>query len=857
MPCLFTRAKIADPSLKSAKIYSLLAKYLATVAALVDTGADVDLISKELVTKLGLTQKPLLKKVKLGSVKEAHAMTLTHAVEIQFRVQGMIVNHEFLVADLPGRPEVICGRPWLQAHRPDILRAIDEIGEDDSSFNHDKVQECFAMGGVLAAVIAEESRRAALWEQAREEFEQKRALRAAVQQALYDQEDEGYCSEEEGLAQVHRAPVEGDPGVRGLTGNKPGWEQTIPARFRQFNSSVFADPPPGETARAPGFECKIRLKEGANLSPCKLYNMSQKELRTLKELLDHELATGIIRPSEAEASSPVFFVEDPGSKQLRLVVDYRKLNAAIATDDYPLPLSRTILGWIAGKKFARMFDARSGFARIPLSEESKRHTAFKTFYGQYEYNTMPMGLATAPAVYQRFMNHVLGPLLGVCAFAYVDDVILVADSQEDLDLYTTQLLQRFEKYGVRVKPHKCVWDKKEFIFLGYRVVLGKGLFMAHDKCKFIREIKPPRGLKDLRSMLGMTNFYRIFIPHYADLIADLTNLTKKGQEWQWTEVESRAWEHVLKAIREDVFLAGFDETLPIEIGTDASDVALGGYIAQPDAEGRMRPLYFFHHKFKDGETRWTTAEKELYAIVYAFEEYPDILSTPTHEIKVYSDHRNLSLFMFSTDITAAHKGRLAHWYEKLAPQRFRIMYVEGEKNVVPDFLSRYGLEDSAALDSHILLPLHRFHPKAQTDIAKWFRQHGELNIKDRLEKSFASRPKAQLPSPAEAAEEKKFLDSLDEGYFSGEDRTSQFSAKRKRKLNDSPGSDPDPSDSGSARMAAEQRQRFAERYRGAPVIEPILTLDGHGSHDVVREGKKGSLGLWRKPISFAKGHSGI
>ncbi len=849
---MYTRAKIADPNLKTGKIYTLNSKYLKTISALVDTGADVDLISREIAQEIQLEQIPLVKKVKLGSVKEQHALTITHAVKIQFRIQGMVHEHEFLVTDLPGRPEIILGRPWLKAHRPEILQLIDDIGNDDST-KHAEIQECFSMGGVLAAVTAEENRRERIWEESREKYSQIKALRAEVAYVLSEkEEDEGYFSDSEEVG-VYRTAIEGDPGVRGLTGNKPGWEDTIPKRFQRFNPTVFADPPPGETARAPGFECKIRLKEGAQLQPCKLYNMSPQELRTLKELLDHELASGIIRPSDAEASSPVFFVEDPGSRQLRLVVDYRKLNAAIKIDDYPLPLSRTILGWIAGKKFARMMDARSGFARIPLTEDSKELTAFKTFFGQYEYNTMPMGLATAPAVYQRFMNHVLGPLLGVCTFAYVDDVIIVADTQEDLDMYTEQVLERFEKFGVRVKPHKCVWDKQEFVFLGYRVVLGKGLFMAHEKCKFIREIKPPRGLKDLRSMLGMTNFYRLFIPHYSDLIADLTNLTKKGEEWRWTEIEERAWQRVLEAIREDVFLQGFDETKPIELGTDASDVALGGYIAQPDEKGKMRPLYFFHYKFKDGETKWTTAEKELYAIVYAFEEYPDILSQPAHEISIYSDHRNLALFMFSTDLTAPHKGRLAHWYEKLAPQRFKIMYLEGERNVVPDFLSRYGLEDSAALESHILMPLHRFHPKALTDISRWFRQNGELNIKDKLEKSFASRPKAQQPSLSEKEAELSFLASLDEGYISD----------REEKLNDSPVPVPAPhrrgkSDSASARaISSALRRHFAKNYKGSPLVEPKLTLDNHGSQDVeiTKVSYQGAVGLYKEGIKFVTGIS--
>ena len=681
-------------------------------------------------------------------------MRLTEQVQVTHTIGQTTFTDLFYVADLPGKPHMILGKPWLRKFCPQVLRVLEKLGETSKNRRpSEQTGPAFEQGGIYAAIIAEDNYRQRLFQEA-----QTTHNRLLTIQTMAAQIETEIIAKEE-------------PGIRGLTQNKPGWEETIPPRFQKYNDKVFADPRPGELPpHRPGFDCEITLRDDAQkLRTCKLYAMTPEQLKNLKALLDHELELSFLQPSAAEESSPVFFVRDPPSEgrnqgQERLVVDYRARNATIKYDDYPIPLSRTILQWIAGKAFGRKFDARGGFRAIRMAKGSEKYLAFKTQFGQYEPTVMPMGLSTAPAIYQRFINHVLQPFLGVCCYAYLDDIIIVADTQEELDQYTEQILELLAKNHIRLKPSKCVWNEKQLSFLGYTIVFGKGLQMARDKMKFIKDIKPPRGLHDLRSMLGMVNFYRMFIPHYADLISGLTNLTKKEEKWRWEEAEELAWKRVLQAIREDVFLAGFDPKKPIELGTDASDVALGGYLAQPDdswyedqpqEQWQMRPVLFFHHKFRQSEINWDAGDKELYAIVYAFEEFPDLLTNPRYTIDVWSDHQKLAKFMFSSDLTRSHDGRLGRWWLRLSEQRFRIHYRPGTENVVADFLSRYGMEDAAALQSKILLPLHRFTPQAKDDILLWFKKApSELNIRQKLEKSFSGRSRS--------TETNQFLEKLND-----------------------------------------------------------------------------------------------
>lgn len=756
-------------------------KEISKLFALLDSGADVDMVTRSLVVeleKLGLVvQQKLASPFPLGAWGEDQPFAwITHFVTLPVRIGDSFFEHNFAVADVASPPHLILGRPWLAEHCPGALYILDSFGEGEASppkpapttvistrsitpvvtpaltpqrssgamspINLGPSEDPFAAfsaGGVFAALEAEETRRAV----AAEKYVSACTARIAIIHALETKQD---------IARIRAAAANpDDPGVRGLTGNKEGWLDTIPEPFRRFANTVFSD----EGAAAlpphrPDIDCVVKIRDGEKLATSKIYDMSQEQLQVLKQLLDAELAKGFIRPSNSGSSAPVFFVRDPPSEsrnqgQLRLVVDYRDLNSKIELDEYPIPLSRTVMARLPKAKVFTKFDVRSGFSNIRMAPGSEPATAFKTFFGLFEYQVMPMGLATAPSVFQRFINHVLAPFLEIFCFAYLDDIIIFSDSQREHGEHVRLILEALEKHKLHLKPGKCVWNTTEVSFLGFTAVAGKGLRMSDDKIQGIRNIPPPRGLHDLRSFLGTVNFYDKFIPHYSDLTAPLTALTKAGVPWEWSATCQSAFDRLLAAIRDDVFLAAFDPDKPIRLDTDASDVAYGGAIMQQDEHGHWRPIIFFHHKFKDGEKGWDGPDKELYAIVFAFKKYRHFLAQPRFPVEVYSDHRNLAKFMFTTNLLKSHDGRLGRWWSELSGCNFQIQYRTGVTNVVADFLSRYGYEDSAALDSNILLPASRFSSKALADIKSWFKSSPTSpNIRQLLEKRFSSSSSAPL-----------------------------------------------------------------------------------------------------------------
>lgn len=659
-----------------------------------------------------------------GSSPKRH---ITQVATITVRVGDQLFTEDFLISDLPSA--MVFGYWWLHKYNPcidwqrlsiDGFRAaqpasIRALLSDVSPQRQEKngtdwqkpialgpstnPEAAFSAGGVLSAIEAEQARREINAEQALCLLEAKSAI----------------CTLLDTVTEVRAMTAS----VNGLTKNAANWLDTIPESFRKYAHTVFSDEsaanlPPSR----PGLDCEIRVKDGHKLSTCKIYDMSKEQLDTLKAIIDEQLAKGFIRPSTSSASSPVFFVKDKASssrgvEQLRLVVDYRALNSHIEMDEYPIPLIRTVMERLPKAKYFTKFDVRAGFNNIRIKPGDEWKTAFKTMFGLYEYTVMPFGLATAPSVFQRFINHVLGPYLDVFCFAYLDDIIIFSNSKEEHMEHVDKVLSALAKNDLHLKPSKCVWITQEVSFLGFTAVAGKGIRMSDDKLQALREWKRPTSVKEVRMFLGTVNFYHDFIPHYSDLVSPLTDLTKKNVQFRWGDTEENAWLRLMGLLRNDVFLAPFDPSYRTILETDASDVAYAGVISQEQPNGKIKPVLMYSHKFQDSEKRWTVAEKELFAIIFGLKRYPHYLHGK-FPVQVYSDHRNLSRFMTATKLT----GRLGRWYDDITRLGidFQIQYRPGEDNVVADALSRYGLDSDDSPKYDCILPEHRFSPKALQDI---------------------------------------------------------------------------------------------------------------------------------------------
>jgi len=232
---------------------------------------------------------------------------------------------------------------------------------------------------------------------------------------------------------------------------------------------------------------------------------------------------------------------------------------------------------------------------------------------------MPFGLTNAPSTFQDMMNHVFSDMLDVGVLAYMEDILVYADTEKQHDNTVREVLRRLQRNGLAVSPEKCVWKTQEVEFLDY-LIGREGIKMSQEKVEAVLEWKTPQNLTEVQSFLGFANFYRRFIQDYSRVARPLTELTKKEQrkEWSWSLEAEAAFQELKKRFTTAPILAHFDAAKPVIIKTDASDFAIGAVLSQRDNKNRLHPVAFHSRKFQPAEINYEIHDKELLAVVDAF-----------------------------------------------------------------------------------------------------------------------------------------------------------------------------------------------------------------------------------------------
>jgi RNase H-like domain found in reverse transcriptase/Reverse transcriptase (RNA-dependent DNA polymerase) len=475
--------------------------------------------------------------------------------------------------------------------------------------------------------------------------------------------------------------------VGGAVGSTPA----LPPKYQEFED-VFSEEGAAALPRDARVEHRIEIEAGKQVPFGPIYPLSQKELGTLREYIDTNLATGRIRASLSPAGAPILFVVKPDGS-MRLCVDYRGLNKITVKNRYPLPLLAEILDRLGGACVFTKLDLRDAYHRIPIAKEDIWKTAFRTRYGHFEYAVMPFGLTNAPATFQASVNEALRGLLDQCCIAYMDDILIFSKVGEDHAAHVRAVLERLREYRLYAKLSKCDFDIDEVAFLGFRVGVA-GVSMDPRKVLAIREWPKPQSFRDIQIFLGFANFYRGFIIGYSRVVSPITDLLigmqggKKTGRFEWTAGAEQAF-HQLKACFMDApMLQHFDPARRSRVETDACKEAAGGILSQgyesPAGRTVWRPVAFFSKKFQKEQRNYSTGDQEMLAIVMAFKEWRHYLDSPAHRTIVMTDHEALQSFMTTKNL----QGRQVRWAEYLAVFDFEIQYRKGKDNPADGLLRR-------------------------------------------------------------------------------------------------------------------------------------------------------------------------
>ena len=398
------------------------------------------------------------------------------------------------------------------------------------------------------------------------------------------------------------------------------------------------------------------------------------------------LDRGIIKPSSSPFSSPVLLVKKKDGSW-RFCVDYRHLNAITVKNKYPLPIIDELLDELAGTCRFSKLDLRSGYHQIRMHPDDEHKTAFKTHHGDFEFRVLPFGLTSAPATFQSIMNSVLAPYLRRSVLVFVDDILVYSHSLAEHEVHLRQVLQILSDNHLKVKQSKCSFPQPQLAYLGH-VISANGVATDEDKIVAVRNWITPTSVKELRSFLGLSGYYRKFVRNYGIICKPLTNLLRKGQLFVWTSVHEEAFVTLKSALISAPVLAMPDFQKQFVVETDASDKGIGAILMQSD-----HPIAFLSKALGPRTQGLSTYEKESLAIILAMEHWRSYLQHA--EFVIRTDHRSLAFLDNQRLSTTWQQKALT----KLLGLRYRIVYKKGLENGAADALSRQSPVDMVEISA--------------------------------------------------------------------------------------------------------------------------------------------------------------
>lgn len=407
------------------------------------------------------------------------------------------------------------------------------------------------------------------------------------------------------------------------------------------------------------------------------------------QLVDQLLQHNIIQPSNSPWNAPIVIVRKKDG-DVRMCVDYRKLNAVTKRPIFPIPEPQHLFDALDGAGYFTTIDFSQGYHQVAVAEEDIPKTAFTTRKGQFEYLRMPFGLCSAPATFQRMMHRVLKHENWQSCLIYLDDVLIFGLTAAEHNERLRAVLQRIREANLKLSPTKCHFFRKEVEYLGH-IVSSEGIKTSPAKVEKIKNWPTPANSDELRSFLGLCGYYRKFINDYSSIVAALEKLCngqqaarspKQPKSWTWTKLHEDSFAHLKWCLTHAPVLAFPRKEGRFILDTDASHDGIGAVLSQLQ-DGHERVIAYASHKFSKAERAYCITRKELlsvYRYVLLFKHY---LYGRTFTVR--TDHQALSWLL---NWKRPSTSQYCTWIAELETYDMEIVHRPGRLHINADVLSR-------------------------------------------------------------------------------------------------------------------------------------------------------------------------
>ena len=458
----------------------------------------------------------------------------------------------------------------------------------------------------------------------------------------------------------------------------------------------------GDIGKCSVMKQKIRLKDESKIANTPPYRIPPALQPVVDDFIQKLLTAGVIRKSISPFSSPLMLVRKPNAdcskplmEQYRVVNDFRRLNANTVKDSYPLQNIYQLIDEVANSRVASIIDLRSAFFNQELEEESRKYTSFAVpGRGLFEYCRSPQGLINSSSTFQRLLDKLMEGLKGVRV--YVDDIVIFSDTYEQHLHALKQVLIRLRMHNFKCSVKKMHIGCGSVNYLGYEIKPGISVRPGALKCKAIRNWPVPNDVTKIKQFIGLCSFFRRTIPHFSEISAPLTKLTRKDSKYKKGELPYEAYEAFAKLkskLSSRPCLAPVDFQREFILTTDASNEALGAVLSQKDKNGLEYPCAYYSRSLSDSEKKLAPFHLEHLAMVAACRHFEPYLVGK--EFLIRTDHKPL---LALNKVQGKSLDRLKLELQEFQP--FRISYMRGI-DMIADGLSRNAdslQEDEAVVD---------------------------------------------------------------------------------------------------------------------------------------------------------------
>nr|GEV10022.1 reverse transcriptase domain-containing protein [Tanacetum cinerariifolium] len=335
---------------------------------------------------------------------------------------------------------------------------------------------------------------------------------------------------------------------------------------------------------------------------------------------------------------------------------------------------------LAGNEFYCFLDGFAGYFQILIDPHEQEMTTFSYPYGTFAYLRLPFCLCNAPGTFQRCMMAIVHDMIEKTMEVFMDDFSVFGDSFSSCISHLDTMLQRCEDTNLVLNWEKCHFMVKEGIVLGHKISKS-GLEVDRAKFDFIAKLPHPTTMKGVRSFLGHVGFYRRFIQDFSKIARPMTHLLEKETPFVFSKNCIDAFKTLKKKLIEAPILVVPDWNLPFKLMCDAIDFVIGEVLGQRKMT-HFQPIHYASKTITEAQIYYTTTEKEMLAVVYAFEKFRPYLVLS--KSIVYTDHSALKYLLSKQDA----KPRLLWWVLFLQEFDIIIRDKKGTENLAVDHLSR-------------------------------------------------------------------------------------------------------------------------------------------------------------------------